>query len=380
MTTKVEKSIVVGVPVRTAYNQWTQFEEFPLFMSAVDEVRQLSDDRLLWVARIAGVRREWEARILEQVPDQKVAWAATEGATNAGTVTFADAGQGTQVTVLLEFEPEGFIEAVGDALGIVRREVEVSLERFKEFIEARGRETGEWRGSIHEGSGRPTLADAASSRGDSGKVGDDTAGRGGSRYDLEDPDRDAPRSTVDRSAPTGPAPVADPAGTYVAGTAAGVGAARVGDPALDRVESGLPSTGETVPEGGLSEQEAWPAEHRAQSGLSSPGETVPEGGLTPEDAYIVEHKAETGLSSPGATVPGGGLTPEDEWVVEHKVESGLSSPGPTVEPEPTRDDDRVAIDPEGNTRDTGDPHSPQHGPEVDDPNNPKGHGTGRPLI
>ena len=292
MTTKVEKSIVVGVPVRTAYNQWTQFEEFPLFMSAVDEVRQLSDDRLLWVARIAGVRREWEARILEQVPDQKVAWAATEGATNAGTVTFADAGQGTQVTVLLEFEPEGFIEAVGDALGIVRREVEVSLERFKEFIEARGRETGEWRGSIHEGSGRPTLADAASSRGDSGKVGDDTAGRGGSRYDLEDPDRDAPRSTVDRSAPTGPAPVADPAGTYVAGTAAG-GRCQVGDPPLigsspAAQHRGNRSRGRPQRAGGLAGRASGPV--RAEQ----PGGDGPEGGLTPEDAYIVEHKAETG--------------------------------------------------------------------------------------
>ena len=88
MTTKVDKSVLVSVPVSTAYNQWTQFEDFPQFMAGVESVNQLSEDRLEWVAEIAGVRRQWQAKILEQVPDQKVAWAATEGATNAGAVTF----------------------------------------------------------------------------------------------------------------------------------------------------------------------------------------------------------------------------------------------------------------------------------------------------
>src|SRR4028118_502718 len=94
MTTKVEKSIQVDVPVRTAYDQWTQFEDFPHFMGGVKQVRQLDDRRLHWVAEIAGVRREWEASVLEQVPDQKVAWAATAGATNAGAVRFVPAGAG----------------------------------------------------------------------------------------------------------------------------------------------------------------------------------------------------------------------------------------------------------------------------------------------
>ena len=124
MTTKVERSIQVDVPVTTAYDQWTQFEDFPHFMGGVKEVRQLDDRRLHWVAEIAGVRREWEASILEQVPDQKIAWAATAGATNAGAVRFDPAGpSSTVVHLTLEYEPEGVIEQVGDKLGIVERQV-----------------------------------------------------------------------------------------------------------------------------------------------------------------------------------------------------------------------------------------------------------------
>ena len=122
MTTKVEKSVVVDVPVSTAYNQWTQFEDFPEFMGAVQQVEQLDDQRLRWVAQIGGVKREWEARILEQRPDEKIAWAATEGATNAGAVFFAPLGTGqSRVTLELEYEPEGLVEKAGDALSIVER-------------------------------------------------------------------------------------------------------------------------------------------------------------------------------------------------------------------------------------------------------------------
>ncbi len=135
MTTRVERSISVEVPVRTAYDQWTQFEDFPHFMGGVREVRQLDDRRLHWVAEIAGVRREWEASVLEQVPDQKVAWAATSGATNAGAVRFEPAGAGsTTVYLTLEYEPEGLVEQVGDKLGIVERQVRSDLDRFKGLI------------------------------------------------------------------------------------------------------------------------------------------------------------------------------------------------------------------------------------------------------
>jgi hypothetical protein len=174
MSTKVEESIQVDVPVTTAYNQWTQFEDFPHFMGGVKEVRQLDDQRLHWVAEIAGVRREWEATILEQVPDQKIAWAAVQGATNAGAVRFVPAGPAsTTVYLTLEYEPEGAVEQVGDKLGIVGRQVKSDLERFKALIEDEGYESGAWRGSIEHGvgAGTPGIQDAALSRGDSGKAG-----------------------------------------------------------------------------------------------------------------------------------------------------------------------------------------------------------------
>lgn len=178
MTTKVEKTVVVDVPVKVAYDQWTQFEDFPRFMGGISQVTQLSDDRLEWVAEIAGVKRQWEAKVLEQVPDQRVSWAATEGATNAGEVTFEDVGDGrTSVHLSLEYEPEGLVEKAGDKLNIVENRAEKDLERFKAFIEDEGHASGAWRGSVNEGArgssavGAPGVDDAAASRGDSGKVG-----------------------------------------------------------------------------------------------------------------------------------------------------------------------------------------------------------------
>jgi hypothetical protein len=173
MTTTVEKSIMVNVPVSVAYNQWTQFEEFPHFMGGVKKITQLSEGSLHWVAEIAGVRREWEAQILEQVPDRKVSWAATQGATNAGAVTFEDVGGGqTSVHLSLEYEPEGLVEKVGDKLNVVENQAERDLDRFKAFIEDEGYATGAWRGTIGTGTtGTPGVEDAAASRGDSGHAG-----------------------------------------------------------------------------------------------------------------------------------------------------------------------------------------------------------------
>lgn len=174
MSTKVEKRILVNVPVSTAYNQWTQFEEFPHFMGGVKSVTQLSDDRLEWVAEIGGVRRQWEAKILEQVPDRRVAWAATEGATNAGAVDFEDVGGGqTSLRLTLEYEPEGIVEKVGDKLNVVDRQAESDLQKFKAFIEDEGYASGAWRGSVNAGTtvGTPGVEHAGASRGDSGKAG-----------------------------------------------------------------------------------------------------------------------------------------------------------------------------------------------------------------
>ena len=144
----IEKTIEVDVPVRTAYDQWTQFEEFPQFMEGVESVRQIDDKTVHWTAEIAGVKREWDAEIVDQKPDERVTWRAIDGAQNDGTVSFAEAAPGTRVTLRLEFEPEGFVESAGDALNIVERRVAGDLDRFKEFIESRRAPTGGWRGEV----------------------------------------------------------------------------------------------------------------------------------------------------------------------------------------------------------------------------------------
>jgi uncharacterized membrane protein len=150
MSTIVE-SIDVKVPVRTAYNQWTQFESFPQFMEGVERVDQLDDARLHWVAKVGGKTKEWDARITEQTPDQRVAWTATDGAENAGVVTFHRIDDATtRVTVQMDLDPEGPLENIGDAIGVPDRRVKGDLERFKEFIESRGGETGAWRGEIKQ--------------------------------------------------------------------------------------------------------------------------------------------------------------------------------------------------------------------------------------
>ncbi|HZQ79214.1 MAG TPA: SRPBCC family protein [Acidimicrobiia bacterium] len=147
----IEESVEVEVPVRTAYNQWTQFEEFPRFMEGVEQVRQLTETKLHWVAEIAGRRREWDAEITEQVPDQRISWCSTEGATNSGVVTFHRLGEGrSKVMLQLEFEPEGIVEQAGDKLGIVKVRTKADLKRFKEFIESQGRESGAWRGEVQQ--------------------------------------------------------------------------------------------------------------------------------------------------------------------------------------------------------------------------------------
>jgi uncharacterized membrane protein len=152
MSTIIE-SIEVDVPVRVAYDQWTQFEAFPRFMEGVERVEQLDDKTLRWTAKIAGIERTWRAEIVEQEPDQRVAWRSTEGAKNAGVVTFQALGdERTRVTLQLDVDPEGPIESAGDALGLVERRVEGDLNRFKEFIEARREPTGAWRGEIKEGA------------------------------------------------------------------------------------------------------------------------------------------------------------------------------------------------------------------------------------
>jgi len=148
----IEKSIDVNVPVRTAYNQWTQFEEFPRFMEGVEEVRQLDDKRLHWKVRIGGKTKEWDAEITQQRPDERIAWTSRGGAFNAGVVTFHRLSDSmSRVMLQLDYEPEGVVENVGDAVGVVSAQVQGDLERFKEYIEAHGHESGAWRGEVDRG-------------------------------------------------------------------------------------------------------------------------------------------------------------------------------------------------------------------------------------
>jgi uncharacterized membrane protein len=148
---QILESIDVDVPVRTAYDQWTQFETFPKFMEGVEYVRQVDDTHLEWKASIGGIAKQWQAEITEQTPDQRIAWRATEGAENAGVVTFHRLDDRTsRVTLQLDVEPEGPIESAGDALGFVQRRAKGDMERFKSFIEDRGSATGAWRGDVEQ--------------------------------------------------------------------------------------------------------------------------------------------------------------------------------------------------------------------------------------
>jgi uncharacterized membrane protein len=145
----ITQSVDVDVPVRTAYNQWTQFEEFPRFMEGVESIEQIDDRRLRWKVDIAGIDREFEAEITEQTPDQRVAWRSRTGVDQGGVVTFhALDDEHTRVTLQMTLEPEGVAEQVADKMGVVSARTKGDLKRFKEFIEDRGEETGAWRGEI----------------------------------------------------------------------------------------------------------------------------------------------------------------------------------------------------------------------------------------
>lgn len=154
-----EHAIDVKVPVRVAYNQWTQFEEFPHFMEGIKEVRQLDEEHLHWRGEVAGVEEEWTAEITEQIPDQRIAWRSTSGAENAGVVTFHYLDEDrTRVMLQIAYQPEGVVEHLGDMLGVMERRLRGDLERFKEYVEGRGHESGAWRGVIPKDLGSSTQA------------------------------------------------------------------------------------------------------------------------------------------------------------------------------------------------------------------------------
>ena len=148
----IEKSIEVNAPIRAVYDQWTQFESFPQFMEGVHEVKQIDDTHLHWRAKVGGKEEQWNAEITEQVPDRVVAWRSTSGAQNDGRVTFDNLGPDkTRVTLHIDYDPDNWLESIGDKLGFMSREVEGDLKRFKTFIEERGTATGAWRGEVAHG-------------------------------------------------------------------------------------------------------------------------------------------------------------------------------------------------------------------------------------
>jgi uncharacterized membrane protein len=153
----IDESIEVGVPLSTAYNQWTQFEEFPLFMEGVDDVQQRDDTRLHWVATIGGRTAEWDAKILEQHPDTQISWISEDGKKTRGTVSFEPIGESkTLIRLSMSYKAEGPIEQLGSAAGLAAKRIRGDLERFKNLIESRGTESGEWRGEIEAGQAETT--------------------------------------------------------------------------------------------------------------------------------------------------------------------------------------------------------------------------------
>ena len=155
---RIEKSIEVRCPVRTVYNQWTQFEEFPKFMSGVKEVRQVDDTHQHWHAEVWGKDKEWDAEITEQVPDERISWKSVSGdAVNAGTVRFEPLGENrTRVRLVMAYEPRGAIENIGDSLGILSSRVQSSVDNFKRYVEQKRVEDGAWRGTVRDSVANPT--------------------------------------------------------------------------------------------------------------------------------------------------------------------------------------------------------------------------------
>lgn len=149
MSSSLQEAIEVNVPVRTAYNQFTQFEDFPKFMESVHEIRQLDDRHLRWRADVGGKPEEWDSEITEQIPDKRIAWRSITGVPNAGVVTFHKISDDTtRVMMQMDYTPQSIDEKIGDALGLVRMEMRKNLQRYKELVEGRGVETGAWRGTI----------------------------------------------------------------------------------------------------------------------------------------------------------------------------------------------------------------------------------------
>lgn len=162
---RFESTVAVDVPVRVAYDQWTQFEQFPRFMDNVERVEQVDDRTLRWVASIAGQKKEWTAEITDQTPDRRIAWRSTSGEQNDGAVLFDSTDPNrTRITLRIDAEPDGAVESAGTALGFLERAVESDMKHFKEYIETRRVPSGAWRGEIHGEEVEPDVTEEVRSR------------------------------------------------------------------------------------------------------------------------------------------------------------------------------------------------------------------------
>jgi len=149
----IVEEIEVAVPVSTAYNQWTQFEEFPKFMEGVEDVRQIDDTLFHWATKVAGKHAEWDARIVEQQPDRRIVWESIDGTYTSGSVSFEPVGpERSRIHLQMRYRTDGVLEATGSGVGLDARRVRGDLQRFRELVEGHGFEAGAWRGEIHEGT------------------------------------------------------------------------------------------------------------------------------------------------------------------------------------------------------------------------------------
>ncbi|GAA2531717.1 MULTISPECIES: SRPBCC family protein [Streptomyces] len=153
----IEESIDIDVPVHVAYNQWTQFKTFPRFMDGVKRVDQIQAVMTHWVTRFGPRRYEYDAEIVEQIPDRLVRWHVLDEPRHTGTATFEERDAGhCRVTLRVDLRSRGIVEQTATTLGLARRVVRTALTSFKEFTEGQGRETGAWRGEISKGHVQPT--------------------------------------------------------------------------------------------------------------------------------------------------------------------------------------------------------------------------------
>jgi uncharacterized membrane protein len=182
----IQCSVDVAAPVKVAYDQWTQFEDFPEFMHRVERIEQKDDQTVVWHENVWGIQRSWEAEIVEQVPDERIVWRSDSRGGHSGVVTFHELSDRlTRVELNVDLQPQGMFEKLASGLRFHRRAVKTDLQRFKAFVEMRNEETGAWRGEIDNEDANPAR-EATKGHGNGGSSdGDDSVNGDSNRKDRE---------------------------------------------------------------------------------------------------------------------------------------------------------------------------------------------------